>query len=263
MRDTNPPVTVAATHTPPALAWFLNRLALARTNPGRTVVVREAWRDLPPDLAQRVAEADHAARAQLAAAPPIPCQSPSPARAPTPRSPDRAASIERRRQLAAEGWMPPELARHFPTGPLAVLAVVAREVRTRGTCALYVDAIAALAGVCRSTVKATLRLAATLGFITRHERRIARDRSDTTIVRIVAGRWLKWLRRRGVGSKSRLRPVPKDSQGDRTSHQAPSAAHESASGASSALGRTQSIGPTHPGPLQSRWTRRIASEGVP
>lgn len=262
MRALTPPAVVADTHTPPALAPFLDRLALARTDPERGAIVREAWGTLPPDLAQRVAEADHNARAERAAAPPIAV--PPPARAPSPRSPDRAASIGRRRQLAAGGWVPPELARHFATGPLAVLAVVAREVMQRGgVCALYVDAIGAMAGVCRSTVKTALRLAAALGIIARTERRVARDRSDSTVVRITAGAWLKWLRRRGVGPKSRPRPVSKDSLGDRTSRPAPAAAHGGATGASSALDRARGTAGVRSGPLPSRWTAQLAARGSP
>ena len=43
-------------------------------------------------------------------------------------SPDRRASIERRRTLAASGPMPPQLASQFTTGELAVLRLVADEV---------------------------------------------------------------------------------------------------------------------------------------
>ena len=55
-----------------------------------------------------------------------------PAKNKNPTSPDRAASRERRRRLACSGPMPPALACRFTTGQLAVLRIVADEVRDRG-----------------------------------------------------------------------------------------------------------------------------------
>ena len=48
------------------------------------------------------------------------------------RSPNRRASIERRRTLAASGPMPPQLASQFTTGELAALRIVADAVRDAG-----------------------------------------------------------------------------------------------------------------------------------
>ena len=50
-------------------------------------------------------------------------------------------------------------------GEAAVLAVVAVEVRKHGRCTLHINTIAALAGVCRTTVKNALREAEALSFI--------------------------------------------------------------------------------------------------
>ena len=52
--------------------------------------------------------------------------------------------------------MPPVIASRFTTGEAAVLAVVAREVQRSGRCEFYLDKIAALAGVCRSTAQNAL-----------------------------------------------------------------------------------------------------------
>jgi hypothetical protein len=46
---------------------------------------------------------------------------------------------------------------HFTTGELAVLRIVGDEVRQHGACALYIDAIAARAGVCRTTAQNAIR----------------------------------------------------------------------------------------------------------
>ena len=49
--------------------------------------------------------------------------------------------------------MPPQLACQFTTGELAALRIVADEARQHGGCRLHVDAIAARAGVGRTTVQ--------------------------------------------------------------------------------------------------------------
>ncbi len=110
------------------------------------------------------------------------------------RSPDRQASIERRRRLAASGPVPPALAAHFTTGQLAVLRIIGDQVAAHGVCGLHVDAIAARAGVCRTTVQNALREARRLGFILVQERRRRGMPSATNLVRIVNREWLTWRR---------------------------------------------------------------------
>jgi len=116
-----------------------------------------------------------------------------PARRPQ-RSPDRQASIERRRRLAASGPLPPTLASAFTTGELAALRIVGDDVRTHGVCALHLDAIAARAGVCRTTAQNAIREARRLGLVTVQERRRRGQPSATNIVRIVSAEWRTWLR---------------------------------------------------------------------
>jgi len=77
-----------------------------------------------------------------------------------PRSPDRQASIPRRRTLAASGPIPPQLAARFTTGELAALRIVADAVRDRGACMMTLGEIASRAGVCVTTARNALRLAA-------------------------------------------------------------------------------------------------------
>src|SRR4051794_16747019 len=86
------------------------------------------------------------------------------------RSPDRQRSLERRRKLAASGPMPPALAARFTTGELAVLKIVADEVRTKGACVLSVAEMAARSGTSESTVRRALRAA--VGLITGRETRL-------------------------------------------------------------------------------------------
>jgi hypothetical protein len=113
--------------------------------------------------------------------------------APPPRSPDRQRSLERRRRLSAAGMMPPALALKFTVGERAALYVVATEVSRRGRCDLYVDQIAAFAGVSRSTTKNALRVAKRLGMIEVDPWKQAPDWNGPNRVRIVSKEWLAWL----------------------------------------------------------------------
>lgn len=108
-----------------------------------------------------------------------------------PRTPE---SRDRRRRLAASGRFPASLANHFSQGEAAVMAVLAIEVVEKQDCRLCIDKIAALAGVCRTTVKNALRLAQKLKLITIEERRQTFWRNLTNIVRIVSREWQAWNR---------------------------------------------------------------------
>jgi hypothetical protein len=104
------------------------------------------------------------------------------------------ASMERRRRWASSGRLPPQLAARFTLAEQAVLAVVAAEATKWGDLRLCHEAVAAIAGVARSTVRATLRRARDLGLVTVEERRLTPWRSLPSIVRIVAPAWTAWLR---------------------------------------------------------------------
>jgi hypothetical protein len=78
------------------------------------------------------------------------------------------------------GAMPPAIASRFTTGEAAALAVIAREVQRAGRCELYIDAIAAMAGVCRAIVQNGVREAARLGLVKVTERRIPGRKSLTS-----------------------------------------------------------------------------------
>jgi hypothetical protein len=128
------------------------------------------------------------------------------------RAPDKQASIERRRRLAASGPLPPALACRFTTCELAALKIIGEEVTKHGVCSLHIDAIAAIAGTCRSVVQEAIRLARTLGLVTVQERRRRGQRSLTNLVRIVSGEWLTWLRRGGGFRKANTTHPSVDSQ---------------------------------------------------
>jgi hypothetical protein len=103
--------------------------------------------------------------------------------------------------------MPPALASRFTTAQLAALAVVAVEIVATGSCALAIDAIAARAGISRSSAKAALTEAARLGLIRIQRRPQIGRKSLTNIVFIVSVEWLTWLKhgrrpRRPIGVKN-------------------------------------------------------------
>ena len=72
------------------------------------------------------------------------------------------------------------------TSQLAVLRIVGDEAHAHGVCALHIDAIAARAGVCRTTVQNALREARRLGLVTVQERRWRGQPSATNLVRVVS-----------------------------------------------------------------------------
>jgi hypothetical protein len=117
-----------------------------------------------------------------------------------PRTPE---SMERRRRWAYSNRLPRQLKASFTVGELAVLAVVAAEVERRGACTLPNDKIAAIAGVCRSTVKNALREARALGLITVEERRKTPRYNAPNIVRIISPEWRAWLRLSGRDTLAR------------------------------------------------------------
>ncbi len=121
--------------------------------------------------------------------------------------PRTAASVERRRSLASQGWFPPAIAARFTVGEQAALAVVAQEVARHGSCCLFIEKIAVLAGVTRSTIKRALKEAHALGMIRIEERRLTGWRNDANVVSILDPAWLAWLRMRGRGEGSRKEPA--------------------------------------------------------
>jgi hypothetical protein len=116
-------------------------------------------------------------------------------------SPDRIASRNRRRLLAASGPMPPAMAARFTTGQIAVLRIVADEISAKGMCGLCIDAIAARAGVCRRLAQGAIRLAEGDGLLTVEERRHQGRKNSPNLVRIINRDWQAWMRRGRRGSQ--------------------------------------------------------------
>jgi hypothetical protein len=124
-----------------------------------------------------------------------------------PRSPDRQASRDRRRRLGGSSVLPDTMRHHYTEGQRAVLCIIAGEVKHHGVCDLPIDKIAALAGVCRTTVQTTLHEARRLGHIKITERPLPGRKHLPNLVQIVSAEWRTWLKRgpsahRPIGSKS-------------------------------------------------------------
>lgn len=113
------------------------------------------------------------------------------------RSPDRQASIERRRRLARASPVPPELVDYFTQGEHAVITVVAGEIQRVGTCTWCLAKIAAVAGVGRTLARVAIRKARNVGLLFSIERRRRGQKSLTNIVRALRRSWGAWLQRIG------------------------------------------------------------------
>jgi len=187
---------------------FLDAAAGARNSAALDETARLLWRahgegHLKEEEASAISEALQERRAAFSARRPITQSSPRTVagglRRPAkhPRSPDRQASLERRRRQAASGAVPSKIAASFTPAEIAVLTVIARECQGSGVCVLAIDAIAALAGCCRTSVQNALRVARSLGLILVKERRIPGQKSLTNAIRIVSPEWRNWLARGG------------------------------------------------------------------
>ena len=193
---------------------FAAAVAGAKTTPQLDSVARMLWK-ANAEGAIADADAEAIAEAVQAVEPPSPARpagvavaqaAPASARRKPvrPRSPDRQASLERRRRQAMSGIVPARIAASFTLGEVAALSVIAYAMREVGVCVLPLDKIAALAGVSRTTCQNAVRAAEKLGLILRIERRRRGDRSDTNILRVVSREWLAWLQhgKQGAGFKS-------------------------------------------------------------
>lgn len=153
---------------------------------------------IPDDAAQAAAEAIQARRRALGAKLAQRAENAPTAfsglRRAVPRSPDREASIRRRRSVAASGALPSRIACQFTQAENAVLSVIAAECRRSGSCSWPVDRIAALAGAARRTAQYAIRAAERLGLIAVKARPRPGMKSDTNIIRIISADWTAWLK---------------------------------------------------------------------
>ena len=117
--------------------------------------------------------------------------------------PDQEASRERARTLGGSGHMPPAVRCKYTEFERAALFVIAREVKHHGFCDLSVGRIAAEAGVCIRTVQNAEAEAIRQGHLCREERerKGAKRKNDTNVLRIMSQEWLTWIKRGPLGCK--------------------------------------------------------------
>ena len=126
---------------------------------------------------------------------------------PSQRSPDAQKSRERRRTLGGSSALPPKLRAFYTEGMRAVLFVVSEQIKRKALCDLPIDKIAAMAGVCRTTVQNALHLAQRLGHVLVTARPQCGRKNLTNIVKVVSAEWKAWLARGAamlgrIGSKA-------------------------------------------------------------
>jgi hypothetical protein len=129
-------------------------------------------------------------------------------------SPDREKSRLRRRRNGLSRCMPDQMAERYSEALRSVAHVIAEEHLVRGQCSLPNDQIAALAGVCRSTVRNHRKESVERREVEVIERPVRGGPNDTNIIRIIDPGWLRWLKKRaktarGIGCKgfNPLRPT--------------------------------------------------------
>lgn len=185
-----------------AVEQFNTAIAAARNTAALDNVARLLWSaygqgqiaDADAEAIAGAVQARRAAFSRPAIGVAVAQAAPASARRKPPRSPDKQASLERRRRTAMSGAVPGRLAAHFTTGEVAALSVIARAVREAGACILPIDKIAALAGVSRTTTQNAVRAAERLGLLQRAERRRRGLPSLSNVLRIVSREWTAWLK---------------------------------------------------------------------
>lgn len=184
---------------------FEDRIALADHPDTLDRLANEVWHAyaagvLSDDAAQAAAEAIQERR--VSARPKLPAAAKGAPRTSSrrrQRSPDRQASLERRRRLANRA-LPDALAAKFTTGEQATLAVIGQAVQERGACDLSIGEIAARAGVSHRLAQQAIRTAEGFGLLAVRERRVSAFRNRTNLITVLDPAWRCWLRLGGCKS---------------------------------------------------------------
>jgi hypothetical protein len=161
-------------------------------------------------LAGRITEAD---AERLDAALRLPQRQPEPhkpavgrfQRLPRQRSPDREASMRRRRTLAATWALPPAMAAKLTVSEQAYCRLLADDYAAEGLTNASHSEMAARVGCCVETIKRAQKVLRRLGWITVQIRPRRGLKHLTNVVRIVSPEWITWItngpRRNVVGKQ--------------------------------------------------------------
>lgn len=120
------------------------------------------------------------------------------------RSPNRKASRDRRRMLGGSSALPSSIRHYYTEGQRAALCVVAGEIKRQGFCDLALDAIAARAGVCRTSVQDALHEARRMFHLKITERPRPGRKNLTNVVEIISPEWRRWLWRNSSAGTDRV-----------------------------------------------------------
>ncbi|WOS65378.1 hypothetical protein [Sinorhizobium fredii] len=110
-------------------------------------------------------------------------------------SPDLELSWKRKRTFGCCGAMPAEFRQMYTEGERAALTVIVNAVKVRGECDLPTDCIAAIAGVCRTTVQNAVRSAKRNNHLLVYYRPRPGKKNLPNIIRIINKEWLAWINR--------------------------------------------------------------------
>jgi DNA-binding MarR family transcriptional regulator len=189
---------------------FYDQLAAAIENAGRNQLddlSRQVSRalgagSLADDRAQQLYELIHrrrgaqpGTRSLATATPAVPPKRYFIQRSREQRSPDRQASITRRRTLAASGSMPPHLASGYTFCEQAIAHILADEFLAHGVVDLSRNEFGARAGCSQATAKRTLLKFEDDGLIEVERRPRSGRKHSTNLARIKNRDWLTWLAR--------------------------------------------------------------------
>lgn len=107
---------------------------------------------------------------------------------------ERRVRRERAHRLALANALPASIGWRFTRCELAVLAVIAFEVKARDYCDLTLGELCDRAGVSRTLAQNAIRIAEELGLMSVQTRPRPGAKSLPNVLRIVSKEWLVWLR---------------------------------------------------------------------
>jgi hypothetical protein len=164
-------------------------------NGAQMQTTQEVW---SAHLAGRISEADaERLDAELRAPPRPSTPQPRPVgrfpRMPRQRSPDRAASIERRKTLAATWALPPTMAAKLTPCEQAYCRLLADDFATKGYTDVSHAAMAARVGCCVETIQRAQTTLRALGWVTVEHRPVPGRKHLPNVIRVVSPEWQAWI----------------------------------------------------------------------
>lgn len=110
---------------------------------------------------------------------------------------DPSEAMERRRQCALSGALPPQVGSKFTHHEVAAISIIVGQIRSTktGDCRLCYEAIAAMAGVSRSTVKRAVSTGVQIGLLRVTLRPVKGRRNLPNIIEVIDHAVIAWIKR--------------------------------------------------------------------